>query len=197
MTHENPPTMRVHATYPPNTPQSFWRRNRQALWRSAFVLTGYLCLIINLLTGGPAWSLIVIGGLMTFWVAFIYKPQVEATPIKKLCDTALAVCLYLFLLDSVVGGGWSGFVVPIVFFGELIVTGGYFLLFFHKRKRDFLPLFELILIGLVGTLLSLAGLKRLDWPMIVVGGVSLGLLLLSFLLFRKPLWLEIRKKFHT
>ena len=95
MTRENPPTMRVHATYPPNTPQSFWRRNRQALWRSAFVLTGYLCLIINLLTGGPAWSLIVIGGLMTFWVAFIYKPQVEATPIKKLCDTALAVCLYL------------------------------------------------------------------------------------------------------
>ena len=189
--------MRVHTTYPPNTSQSFWRRNRQALWRSAFVLAGYLCLIINLLTQGPAWSLIVIGGLMTVWIALIYQPQVEATPIKKLCDTALAVCLYLFLLDSVVGGGWSGFVVPIVFFGEQIVTGGYFLLFFHKRKRDFLPLFELILIGLVGTLLSLAGLKRLDWPMIVVGGVSLGLLLLSFLLFRKPLWLEIRKKFHT
>lgn len=45
--------MRVHTTYPPNTSQSFWRRNRQALWRSAFVLAGYLCLIINLLTQGP------------------------------------------------------------------------------------------------------------------------------------------------
>ena len=67
----------------------------------------------------------------------------------------------------------------------------------HCLLYTSLPLFELILIGLVGTLLSLAGLKRLDWPMIVVGGVSLGLLLLSFLLFRKPLWLEIRKKFHT
>ena len=78
------------------------------------------------MTQGPEWSLIVIGGLMTVWIALIYQPQVEATPIKKLCDTALAVCLYLFLLDSVVGGGWSGFVVPIVFFGELIVTGGYF-----------------------------------------------------------------------
>ena len=53
--------MRVHTTYPPNTSQSFWRRNRQALWRSAFVLAGYLCLIINLLTQGPAWSPIVIG----------------------------------------------------------------------------------------------------------------------------------------
>lgn len=197
MTRETPAPMRVHITYPPGTPQSFWRRNRQALWRSAFVLAGYLCLIINLLTGGRAWSLIVIGGLMTFWVTFVYQPQVEATPIKKLCDTALAVCLYLLLLDSVVGDGWRGFVVPIVFFAELIVTGGYFLLFFHKRKRDFLPLFELILIGLAGTLLSLAGLKRLNWPMIVVGVVSLGLLSLSFLLFRRPLWLEIRKKFHT
>ena len=106
MTHQTPPAMRVHTTYPPNTSQSFWRRNRQALWRSAFVLAGYLCLIINLLTQGPAWSLIVIGGLMTVWIALIYQPQVEATPIKKLCDTALAVCLYLFLLDSVVGGGW-------------------------------------------------------------------------------------------
>lgn len=189
--------MRVHVTYPPNTPQSFWRRNRQALWRSIFVLSGYLCLIINLLAQGPPWSLIAIGGLMTAWVVLIYKPQVEATPIKKLCDSALAVCLYLFLLDSVLGGGWSDFVVPIVFFGELIVTGGYFLLFFHKRKRDFLPLFELILIGLVGTLLALAGLRQLDWPMIVVGCVSLGLLALSFLLFWKPLSGEIRKKFHT
>ena len=86
MTHQTPPAMRVHTTYPPNTSQSFWRRNRQALWRSAFVLAGYLCLIINLLTQGPAWSLIVIGGLMTVWIALIYQPQVEATPIKS-CAT--------------------------------------------------------------------------------------------------------------
>ena len=38
MTRE-PPLMRVHATYPPNTPQSFWRRNRHALWRSCLLYT--------------------------------------------------------------------------------------------------------------------------------------------------------------
>ena len=188
--------MRVHTTYPPNTSQSFWRRNRQALWRSAFVLAGYLCLIINLLTQGPAWSLIVIGGLMTVWIALIYQPQVEATPIKKLCDTALAVCLYLFLLDSVVGGGWSGFVVPIVFFGDLVLIGSYFLLFFKKRKRDFLPLFELLLAGVVITLCELVGFHYLDWPMVVVGGVSLGLLVLSLALFWQPMREEFQKKFH-
>ena len=196
MTHQTPPAMRVHTTYPPNTSQSFWRRNRQALWRSAFVLAGYLCLIINLLTQGPAWSLIVIGGLMTVWIALIYQPQVEATPIKKLCDTALAVCLYLFLLDSVVGGGWSGFVVPIVFFGDLVLIGSYFLLFFKKRKRDFLPLFELLLAGVVITLCELVGFHYLDWPMVVVGGVSLGLLVLSLALFWQPMREEFQKKFH-
>ena len=191
------PTMRVHVTYPTGTSQSFWKRNRQALWRSAFLLAGYVCLIVDLLTPGIAWSLIAIGGLMVVWVAVLYRPQVEDTPIKKLCDSAIAICLYLLLLDSVIGGGWSAFVVPIVFFGELIVVGGYFLLFFQKRKRDFLPLFELFLIGLVGTLLALAGAEQLNWPMIVAGGVSLGLPVLSLLLFWKPLTREIRKKFHT
>ncbi len=188
--------MHVRLTYPPTTALSFWRRNRRALWRSAFFLTGYACLLVNLLTGGMPWSLIAIGGLTVLWVVFLYHPQVENTPIKKLCDSAIAVCLYLFLLDSVIGGGWSGFVVPIVFFGDLVIIGSYFLLYFQKRKRDFLPLFELILAGLVITLCELVGLRYLDWPMIVVGGVSLGLLALSLALFWKPLGAEFQKKFH-
>lgn len=188
--------MHVRLTYPPTTALSFWRRNRRALWRSSFFLTGYACLLVNLLTGGMPWSLIAIGGLTVLWVVFLYHPQVENTPIKKLCDSAIAVCLYLFLLDSVIGGGWSGFVVPIVFFGDLVIIGSYFLLYFQKRKRDFLPLFELILAGLVITLCELVGLRYLDWPMIVVGGVSLGLLALSLALFWKPLGAEFQKKFH-
>ncbi len=187
---------KVLITYPPNTAASFWRRNGLALWRSLFLLAAYVCLIVDILTPGVPWSLIVIGGLMVAWVLFFYRPQVENTLIKKLCDSAIAVCLYLFLLDSVVGGGWSGFVVPIVFFGELIFIGGWVLFFFRRRKRDFLPLFELILTGLVATLLALVGLSTLNWPMIVVGGVSLGLLVLSMILYWKPLGIEMRKKFH-
>lgn len=189
--------MLVHATYPPAATQSFWRRNRLEIWRSAFLIAGYTCLIINLLTGGIAWSVIAIGGLMLAWIVFLYRPQVENTPIKKLCDIAVAVCLYLFLLDSVLHTEMSEYVVPIVFFGDLIFIGLYFLLFFRKQKRNFLPLFELILVGLVSTLLALVGMRSLRWPMIVVGSVSLGLLVICFVLFRKPMMEEIRKKFHT
>lgn len=189
--------MTVHVTYPTAKPLSFWRRNRLSIWRGLFILAGYVCLIVNMLTGGVAWSIIVTGALMLAWIVLFYRPQVESTPIKKLCDIAIAVCLYLFLLDSVLNTDLSEYVVPIVFFGDLILIGLYFMLFFRRQKRNFLPLFELILVGLVSTLLALAGVRSLHWPMIVVGGVSLGLLILCFVFFRKPLAEELRKKFHT
>lgn len=188
--------MKVHITYPAAR-RSFWKRNAKSLWRSLFLLAGYICLLIDLLTGGSPWSLIVIGGLMVVWVIFFYQPQVENTLTKKFCDSALVICLFLFLLDGVVGGGWSGFVVPIVFFGDLILIGGFFLFSFHKRKRDFLPFFELLMIGMVSTLTALIGFRRLNWPMIVVGSVSLGLLVLTFALFWREITREIRKKFHV
>lgn len=187
--------MQVHVTYPTKTPRSFWQRNARALWRSLFLFSGYLCLLINLLTGGMPWSLIVIGGLATAWVALLYRPQVENTFIKKLCDTLIAVCLYLMLLDSVLGGQWALFVVPIVFFGDLIFISLYFLLYFKRQKRNFLPLFELIILGLLTTLSALIYFRFLNWPMIVTGSLSLALFITMLALFRSPLKREFQKKF--
>ncbi|MEG0742623.1 MAG: DUF6320 domain-containing protein [Clostridia bacterium] len=188
--------MRVHVTYPPKTARSFWLRNRRELWRSLFLLVGYTCLLINLLGGGSLWSLIAIGGLVVGWIILLYRPQVENTVIKKLCDSLIAVCLYLFLLDSLLGSGWGAIVVPIVYFGDLIIIGAYFGVFFKKQKRNFLPLFELMLAGVIASVLALAGLGRLDWPMLVAGSVSLGLLIVLLALFWKPLSREFQKKFH-
>lgn len=188
--------MRVHVIYPEHSRASFFRRNRISILRSVFLFAGYACLIINLLTSVFPWSLIVIGGLCVFWVALIYRPLVENTLIKKLSDTGIAVCLYLFLLDALLGTNLRDYVVPIVFFGDLILIGCLFLLFFQKQKRNFMPLFELILIGLVAMLCGLAGLRDVNWSLIVVGSVSLGLVVLSFALFPKALTLEFRKKLH-
>ncbi len=189
--------MKVNITYPSAASQSFWRRNWLLILRGLFLLASYVCLIVNLLTGGIAWSVIAIGGMALYWIAFVYRPQVESNPIKKLCDIALAVCLYLFLLDSVLNTNLSEYVVPIVFFGDLIFIGSFFLIFFRRQKRNFLPLFELIVLGLAFALLGLFGVRSMPWPLIVVGGVSLGLLVLCFVLFFKPMCAEIRKKFHT
>jgi len=186
----------VHRIYPDCASKGFFRRNRQDLLRSAFLLAAYTCLTINLFTGGVPWSLIVIGGLWVAWVAFVYKPLVENTLIKKLSDVSIMVCLYLFLLDAILQQGWSNIVVPIVFFSDLVLIGFIFLVFFKKQKRNFMPLYELILGGLVAILLSLTGAQTLNWPRIVVGSVSLGLLVLSVVLFPKDMSRELRKKLH-
>lgn len=188
--------MQVHRIYPEQSPKTFFRRNKQDIFRTIFLAVGYVCLLVNLLTGGIPWSLIVIGGLCVVWVSIIYRPLVENTLIKKLSDVSIAICLYLFLLDAIVGHGWAGFVVPIVFFSDLLLIGFVYLVFFKKQKRNFMPLFELILGGLIAILLSFIGLHQLDWPTIVVGGVSLGLLILSVSLFPKDVAREWKKKMH-
>ncbi len=189
--------LEIHRIYPEKKASSFFTRNKQNLLRSAFLITGYTCFIVNLLTGGMPWSLIVIGGLCVAWIAFVYKPMVENTLIKKLSDISIAICFYLFLLDAILEQGWSSFVVPIVFFSDLLLIGFIYLAFFKKQKRNFMPLYELILGGFVAVLLSLTGLRTLNWPQIVVGSVSLALLVLSAILFPKDVIRELQKKMHT
>ena len=188
--------MQIQRVYPEQKASNFWKRNRQDILRSAFLFAGNACLFINLFAGGMPWSLIVIGGLGVIWIAFIYRPLVENTLIKKLTDVTIVVCLYLLLLDMVLGGEWSTLVVPIVLFADLAAIGSFYLLFFKKEKRNFMPLFELLLGGLIVVLLTLATDHTLGWPLIVLGSVSFGMLVLSFILFPKQIALEIRKKLH-
>ncbi len=188
--------MNVHVTYPDVKNRSFLQRNLTSVHRLMFLGAAYICLIINLCVGGNAWSLMVCGGLAVAWIGLLYRPLVENTLIKKVSDIGIAVCLYLFLLDGLLGGGWADMVVPIIFFSDLVVAGVCYLAFFRKMKRNFLPLFEMELAGLIAILCGLVGLREVNWPLIVVGSVSLGLLLLSLILFFKPFSLEFRKKFH-
>ncbi|MBQ8150611.1 MAG: hypothetical protein IJ041_08855 [Clostridia bacterium] len=189
--------MDVHVTYPSVKKKNFFVRNAYDLWRLLFTVAGYTCLIVDMLTPGIHWSLIVIGGLCVLWIALLYRPQVENTLIKKGCDVLVAVCLYLLLVESVVGGSWGAFVAQIVYFGMLILMGVYFLFYFRRQKRNFLPLFELLLAGMAATVIMLICRIHLTWPMIVVGSVSLGIQLLMLILYWKPMMLEYHKKFHV
>lgn len=189
--------MEVKVTYPVVKKKNFFVRNAYDLWRALFTVIAYTCLIIDMLTPGIHWSLIVIGGLCVLWIAFLYRPQVENTLIKKGCDVLVAVCLYLLLLESVIGGNWGTFVAQIVYFGMLVLMGIYFLCYFRGEKRNFLPLFELLVAGMVSTLIMLCCRIQLSWPMIVVGSVSLGIQLLMLILYWKPMLHEYHKKFHV
>ena len=189
--------MKVQRIYPEQKTTSFWKRNRQELLRAAFLLLIYLCLFLNLLLGGIPWSLIVIGGLCVLWVAFLYRPLVEHTLIKKLSDVSIVVCLYLFLLSALLKGNWGWLVGTIVFFADIIAIGLFYLLFFKKQKRNFMPLFELIFVGLGLVLVYWLQSGTLGWEEIVLAAVSLGIMGLIWSFFPREVALEVKKKLHV
>ena len=63
--------MDIHVTYPIVKKKGFFRRNAHDLWRGLFTIAAYTCLIVDMLTPGIHWSLIVIGGLGVIWIAVI------------------------------------------------------------------------------------------------------------------------------
>jgi glycosyltransferase involved in cell wall biosynthesis len=84
----------VKITYPTVKKKNFFVRNAHDLWRMLFTLVSYVCLIVDMLTPGIHWSLIVIGGLCVLWIALLYRPQVENTLIKKRCDVLVQSSRY-------------------------------------------------------------------------------------------------------
>ena len=57
-------------TYPiPLRQSSFYRRLR-AIMRWIFIAAAFTCVLVNVLVGGKAWSLIVVWSLFMAWQAF-------------------------------------------------------------------------------------------------------------------------------
>jgi hypothetical protein len=97
----------------------------------------YLCLLVNLLTGGTAWSLAAVGGLAVAWITFFYKPLVENTVIKKMKDYRFRGVPVSVFAGLAFGGGWSGLVTPSVLCRS-DHRGHVFPGFFQKEKTQLL-----------------------------------------------------------
>ncbi len=181
----------------PTASHHFGKKHVRILMRNLCLLTAYVCVLVNAIVGGFVWSVIVLGALMVAWVAFLYRPMLENTLIKKLCNTLTAVCLFLILLDDVLGTSWAYFVVPIVFWGNLLIIGLLFVIFFRKQKRNCMPLFEAMTAGMAVTVLTLLIFGEINWPFIVLGSVSLGMMVLFLILYWSTLRFEFRKRWHV
>ena len=80
----------------------------------------------------------------------------------------------MFLIDTFLGdGGWALDVISIVSFASLIISGILFFTDFNKQKQNMLPIFYLIVIALIWSLVGLfTALELQSWPLIVLGGIA-------------------------
>lgn len=190
--------MKVELTYPHIEKRRLTRRAIIDGAKWPFLLAAYVCPIINLWCGGPAWSVIVLFALWVDWTAMFAPTMVEynriSQPIKLIIDT----CILLVLIDVLLSPGWAVKVVPIVCFGGLMLAAVLFFTDINRQKQNMMPLLWLTLLALIGSIVGLI-LWRQDtgWAMIITCASAFALLIVYISVMGEELLRELKKRFHT
>lgn len=190
--------MKVELTYPQPQKQRLLRMKLIRILKVPFLLIGYLCPILNLATGGKAWSLIVVWSLWLVWSTAISPSLVEYNRISQLIRLTVSVCVLLVLIDLLLSPGWAAEVVPIVCFSSL--TAAAILLFtdFERQRQNLLPLLLMMAAALVGAVTGLlVWHNEGNWAMAVMGAFAFALLAACAFVLGPDFIREIKKRFHT
>lgn len=189
--------MKVEITYPLRKKQRVQRQDiiRCAKW--PFLFSAYICPILNICTGGKAWSVVVLWSLWMAW-SFLFSPDlVEYNRISQLIKLITHASILLIMIDVLLAPGWAIEVVPIVCFSGLIVVGTLFFTDLDRQKHNMMPMLLLTVLSIIS---SIAGLiiwrQESQWALAVMGALAFALLAASFMVLGKDFIRELKKRFH-
>ena len=129
-------SMNPKIIYPIPKRQNMFYRILRSYARILFILTGIVCLIINILTKTPLWSIIVIWALFSIWRLIFSLKLVEFSIFSHGVRASFYVVVLLGLIDYFLAPGWAETVVPICLFGMmLMMTILYFVLYDRKDRH--------------------------------------------------------------
>ena len=162
--------------YPiPERQRSFYRLFRQIL-RIVFIAAALICILVNLLVKGKPWSIIVAWSLFSLWRLFFSLRLVEFSIYSHAAGIALHTVILLLLIDHFLASGWAQTVIPIVFFGCLLVMFVIYYITYDRRHRH---LTSILLLGLVNLLFIPYSIH--SWP--IENWIAFAFQLASSLLF--------------
>jgi len=189
--------MKVEISYPALKKRRFPRNLWLTVLTAAFYGTGAICILINILTGGFPWCLIVTGSLLLAWISVFRPTLIEHTALTRLTVIIITVSMFLILIDILTGGGWATMAVPIICFSLLILQGIIYFGGYKWQRRNFSPFYFTIVGSLMVLFNGIVGLSFINWPIIVLGSIAFGFAVLSLIFLRKQLVYELKKKFHV
>lgn len=160
-----------------------------------FLISIIAVVIVNLAVGGKLWMLYVIGAEVICYFAFLNFPLVDNSLVKRLTVTLFLVCAYLYLIDFINDTKWSYFVIGILAFSIVIIQLLIFFLGINYQQKKLIPLFITSIISTIYFVLSLFKVVQINWPIIVLGSISLMALLILFIFYYKSVTIEVRKYF--
>ena len=189
--------MKINITYPNTSKKIFRHRIWLTLLKWIFILLAIASVIVNVVIGGVLWFPVALMGLYMVWHLVISIDLIEYNRISQFIKATLYSCILMFLIDTFLIGGWALDVISIVSFGSVIISGILLFTDFNRQKQNMLPIFLLIIIALIWSVVGLfSALEMQSWPLIVLGGVAVLFLGVIIITLRGDFIRELKCRFH-
>lgn len=190
--------MKIKITYPKVSPKIIKHQRLINFMKWPLLIAVVICPIINLITGGKAWSLVVLMSIYMTWDLVISRDLVEYNRISQFVKLITLTSLLLITIDIFLAPGWALEAVPILIFSGLIVTSVLFLTDIERQKQNIFPFLFLILLSIFSSIVGLSFYHEKDsWPLTVMGAVALFLLITLTITLKENIINELKKGFSV
>lgn len=190
--------MKIKITYPKVSPKIIKHQRLINFMKWPLLIAVVICPIINLITGGKAWSLVVLMSIYMTWDLVISRDLVEYNRISQFVKLITLTSLLLITIDVFLAPGWALEAVPILIFSGLIVTSVLFFTDIEKQKQNIFPFLFLILLSIFSSIIGLSFYHEKDsWPLTVMGAVALFLLITLSITLKENIINELKKGFSV
>lgn len=138
--------------------------------RFTFIFVSIICLVLNLITGGKLWSLLVIWSLWLMWDQFIAIDMVDYNRMSQIVKLVFNSSILLIIIDRFIVSGWAIEVVPIVCFGGIILIGILLFSDFERQKHNTFPVIIICLLCIISAIIGLSVWKEeTRWALALMG----------------------------
>lgn len=190
--------MKIKITYPKVSPKIIKHQRLINFMKWPLLIAVVICPIINLITGGKAWSLVVLMSIYMAWDLVISRDLVEYNRISQFVKLITLTSLLLITIDIFLSPGWALEAVPILIFSGLIVTSVLFFTDIERQKQNIFPFLFLILLSIFSSIIGLSFYHEKDsWPLTVMGVVALFLLITLSITLKENIINELKKGFSV
>ena len=190
--------MKIKITYPKVSPKIIKHQRLINFMKWPLLIAVVIFPIINLITGGKAWSLVVLMSIYMVWDLVISRDLVEYNRISQFVKLITLTSLLLITIDIFLAPGWALEAVPILIFSGLIVTSVLFFTDIERQKQNIFPFLFLILLSIFSSIIGLSFYHEKDsWPLTVMGVVALFLLITLSITLKENIINELKKGFSV
>ena len=189
--------MEIERIYPLRAKRMLQRKELIHCMKWPFWATASICTLVNLIVGGPAWSVIVIWSLWMVWSNLISPSLIELNRISLLIKLTAHVCILLGVINFLLAPGFAVVVVPIVCSAGLLLTGMLFFFNIGSQRLNVMPLLMLDGVSLIGAIAGIIYYSSGRYAALLIMGILAAAIMLAFIYVLRASFVHGVKKYFS